>query len=301
MAGKILITGIDGFIGTHLRHHAESLGYEVCGISPCEHEDSRILTVDIRNRQACCEALQALAPNYIVHLAAISFVPHGNIDDIYAINVVGSENVLQAAALLPDLRGMFLASSAAVYGHAGSEPIKESGALSPVNHYGISKLAMEQVAGIWQDQLPPLVIGRLFNCTGAGQNPKFLVPKLVQHFAERQETIELGNINVIRDFSDVHFTVAAMLQLLMNSEHAGVYNLCSGQGWSLKQILNQLSELADYKPKIHCNQALVRAGDIPVLLGDGERLRQALPNLEVIPLTETLRDMYEYQLLAINA
>ncbi|MCL5796631.1 MAG: NAD-dependent epimerase/dehydratase family protein [Gammaproteobacteria bacterium] len=146
------------------------------------------LSVNLLDREALTRAVVDCAPDAIIHLAAISFVPNSTGEAVYTTNVIGTENLLQAA-LGCDVRParVILASSSHVYGQNPNP--QETDCPSPINHYGISKLAMEHLAHTYSDRLN-IVITRPFTYTGVGQPGHYLIPKLVQHFRDRSPTIE---------------------------------------------------------------------------------------------------------------
>ena len=168
-------------------------------------------------------------PNYVVHLAAISFVGHGNADDFYRVNVVGTVNLLEALLKLEKKpTKVLIASSANVYGNCEISPISESQQPLPVNHYAMSKLAMELMARTYLSRLP-IFFTRPFNYIGLGQAESFVIPKLISHFTKKAEVIELGNLNVEREFNDVRFVCDAYLRLLDVAKPGESYNICSGK------------------------------------------------------------------------
>ncbi len=139
----------------------------------------------------------------------------------------------------------------------------------------------------------PIVIVRPFNYTGRGQDERFLLPKMVAHFRRRAPTIELGQLAIARDFSDVR-TVAACYRGLLDAGQPGqVYNICSGHSVSLQAALDMLAEIAGYRIEVQVNPAFVRANDVLTLAGDNTRLRAAVGDIAPVPLATTLRWMYE--------
>lgn len=274
----VLITGADGFTGVYLRKRLEKAGVFVVA-----------LNADLRDKGAIVSQLQARTIDYVVHLAAISFVPNGSDLDVYAVNLFGTQNLLEALSeTQKSLKKVIVASSANVYGRKQISHLDESECPEPVNHYGISKLAMEHMAVQFRDRFPVLIT-RPFNYTGIGQAEHFLVPKMVSSFIRRSESIELGNIDIARDFSDVRWIVEAYYELLRSPIHEGVFNLCSAHAVSLRSILETLESLSAHTLRIETNPAFVRANEIAVLHGDNEKLFAALPDLmKPISIEETL-------------
>lgn len=290
---RALITGLRGFTGHYLAQTLESAGYEVFGTA---HDTlpakSRVLKVDLCDREQVLSAVAAIQPDIVAHLAGISFVAHGDVAAIYQVNVIGTRNLLEAlTGLTKQPRTVLLASSSNIYGNAPVEVLNESILPAPANDYAVSKLAMEYMARLWMDRLP-IVITRPFNYTGIGQAPQFLLPKIVSHFQRRDRVIELGNIDVERDFSDVRTIAQIYTTLLQKSPVGEIFNVCSGQVYSLKEVLVMMAEIAGYAIEIHVNPAFVRANEVKRLQGDSGKLRQAIGAFEVIPLRETLQWMY---------
>jgi nucleoside-diphosphate-sugar epimerase len=146
----------------------------------------------------------------------------------------------------------------------------------------------------WRDALP-IVISRPFNYTGVGQSRSFLLPKLVDHFARRLAQVELGNIDVYRDFSDVRTVANAYARLLAAGDAGEVYNVCSGVTYSIQDILLLLADLAGYSIEVHVNPAFVRANEVKRLVGSNRKLSTAIGGLQPIPLADTLQWMYRAQ------
>lgn len=290
---RALITGLGGFTGHYLAQALEKVGYEVFGTGHGnEPAGSSVFTVDLCDREQAHRVVAEVQPDVVAHLAAISFVAHGDVEAIYRVNVIGTRNLLEALAGLPQRpRAVLLASSANIYGNAPVEVIGESVLPTPANDYAVSKLAMEYMARLWMDRLS-IVITRPFNYSGVGQAPQFLLPKIVAHFQRKEKVIELGNIDVERDFSDVR-TIAGIYAALLQKSPAGeVFNVCSGQVYSLKEVLAIMADIAGYAIEVRVNPAFVRANEVKRLQGDAGKLRQAIGDFENIPLRETLRWMY---------
>lgn len=294
-APRALITGLRGFTGFYVAQALAGDGYEVYGTAHgSELAGDRVYHVDLCDPTALQRVIDTVQPQVVAHLAAISFVAHGDADAIYRVNVIGTRNLLAALASLDEKpQAVLLASSANIYGNAQVALIDESVQPAPANDYAVSKLAMEYVARLWMDQLP-IVIARPFNYTGVGQAPNFLLPKIVGHFQRGEKRIELGNIEVERDFSDVRMVAQAYARLLRKVPAGEVYNVCSGVTWSLKAVLAQMAEIAGYEIEVHVNPTFVRASEVQRLQGDCGKLKQAIGAFEHISLQETLRWMYAH-------
>jgi len=292
---RALITGIRGFTGHYLAQALEGAGYKVFGIA---HEttpaSSGVFAVDLCDREQVRSMVAAVQPDVVAHLAAISFVAHGDVEAIYRVNIIGTRHLLEALAGLSTCpRAVLLASSANIYGNAHVQEIDEAVPPAPANDYAVSKLAMEYMAHLWMDRLP-IVITRPFNYTGVGQTSQFLLPKIVGHFQRGERVIELGNIDVERDFSDVRMIAHAYAALLQKAPAGEVFNVCSGQVYALKEVLRMMAEIGGYEIEVRVNPAFVRANEVKRLQGDAGKLRRAIGDFETIPLQETLRWMYAH-------
>ncbi|KVK77468.1 GDP-mannose 4,6 dehydratase [Burkholderia cepacia] len=292
-APRALITGLGGFTGDYLAQSLRAAGYRVFGTAHgAEVAGSDMYRVDLCDRAELAKVVADVQPDVVAHLAAIAFVAHGDADAMYRTNVVGTRNLLEALSSLEKRpRAVLLASSANIYGNAAVEIIDEAVEPSPANDYAVSKLAMEYMARLWQDKLP-IVVARPFNYTGVGQSPQFLLPKIVGHFQRGERVIELGNIDVERDFSDVRRVVDAYRRLLQLAPAGGVFNVCSGRATSLKAVIAMMEQIAGYTIEVRVNPAFVRANEVRRLQGDGSRLQAVVGPLEDISLESTLRWMF---------
>lgn len=251
------------------------------------------LQADLLQPEALQHEAAQVRPEAVVHLAAISFVGHTDTEAFYRVNVQGTLNLLDALATLDAKpQRVLVASSANVYGNCTQSPICETQCPAPVNHYASSKLVMEHLVRTRLEDLP-VFFTRPFNYTGVGQSPSFVIPKLVQHFAARKPTIELGNLAVEREFNDVRFVCNAYLQLLEWAIPGQTYNVCTGLTYTLQQVIDMLAELTGHALQVQINPAFVRTSEIGRLCGDPAKLQTCTGALQNIDLRDTLSWMLE--------
>jgi nucleoside-diphosphate-sugar epimerase len=292
----VLITGINGFTGHYLAKELCASGYNVVGLSSTKVGQSLSnvnYLCNMLDRKKLLDILTQVKPDVVVHLAAIAFVAHDDVDAIYRTNVVGTRNLLEAiikSCHMP--RSILLASSANIYGNALVDPIDEMVHAAPVNDYAVSKLSMEYMARLWVDQLP-ITLVRPFNYTGVGQSLNFLIPKIVHHFKRCAPILELGNLDIVRDFSDVRSVVQRYRLLIESKTEGEVFNICSGQGHSLLDILQMMCEISGHNPEIKVNPAFVRINEVHRLIGSSEKLESVIGKVPVIPLKNTLQWMFD--------
>ena len=272
--------------------------FEVSGTSLLESSSSEFNTYacNLLDLDRIKAVVSTVRPHVVFHLAAIAFVADGDTDTMYRTNILGTRNLLSslaAAARIP--RAVLLASSSNIYGNTNIEVLHEAVSPSPANDYAVTKLAMECMARLWVDRIP-LTFVRPFNYTGVGQSSLFLVPKIVDHFRRKAPYIELGNLDVIRDFSDVRTVVQCYRRLIevgANKELRGeAFNICSGIGHSLQDILRMMRGIAGHELEVRVNPAFVRSHEVKKLVGTRAKLETAVGPVPDIALDETLRWMY---------
>jgi nucleoside-diphosphate-sugar epimerase len=288
---KILVTGGSGFTGQNFIKQASLLGHIVISID-----------ADLLDKVALRQSINALEFDAVIHLAALSFVGHEDKSDFYSVNVLGTMNLLEAIESVDNsqLKSIVLASSAHVYGNKSSLPIAEGHDVSPNSHYATSKLAMEIMSKTYLDRLPILFV-RPFNYTGPGQNLNFVIPKIVDHFSRQEKTINLGNLDVEREYNDIRFVCDAYLALIEYGRIGDTYNLCTGSTFTLRHILDSLTEITKHHLDVRVCDKLVRTNDIKRLCGDPDKLLavflKAGLSLQKYPLEDTLKSMLrEYPL-----
>lgn len=295
---RILVTGVNGFTGRHLTALLAEQGHEVIGIS---HSAIRMpikglaasYIGDLTDAYALKDILATVQPDKVAHLAAIAFVSHGVVEDIYRTNVVGTRNLLEAIRGIGGVEAVLLASSANIYGNRVSGAIDETVTPDPINDYAVSKLAMEFVARLYQDALP-IIIARPFNYTGVGQATNFVIPKIVDHVRRRAITIELGNLDVARDFSDVRDVVLAYSMLLADRTAVGqIFNICSGEAHSLRDVIAMIRNISGHDFEVTVNPSFIRQNEVKMLWGDRSKIEIIAGKGPTHMLHDTLRWMID--------
>jgi GDP-6-deoxy-D-talose 4-dehydrogenase len=290
---KIFITGISGFVGKILHKVLEKRGEEIYGLD-IKGNGSNIFQVDITNQDQVTKCITNVSPDFIFHLAAVSRVDLNNPREIFNSNLNGTINLLSAAIKLKKLPRFLFVSSSQVYGIVDKlkQPISEDVRVNPVNMYGASKAAGENVALAFHYEYDlPVVIARPFNHTGRGQALNFIVAKLVQAFKEKKSEIKLGNIQVNRDFLDIRDVVDAYLKIMDNFRSNEVYNISSEKFIRIQEIISLLKEITGHDPKIVTDNVLLRKNEIEYAFGDSSKIKKQLNWTPKYSLTDTLKWM----------
>lgn len=286
-----LITGINGFTGKYVAAELEAAGYAVYGTGIGASDSPRYFQVDLLDKFGLAKVVSEVQPTVVVHLAAIAFVGHGDVDAFYQVNLIGTHNLLEVLTQhAGKLTSVLLASSANVYGNNIEGILCETTPTNPANDYAVSKLAMEYMSKLWLDKLP-LFIVRPFNYTGVGQTENFLLAKIVAHYNRHAPYIELGNLDVWRDFSDVRAVARIYKRLLEVNPKGQTINVCSGKTHSLREVLTMVKNISGYEVEVRINPAFVRANDVKSLCGDATRLQSLIGIRDSPSLEDTLRWM----------
>lgn len=295
VTGRALVTGLRGFTGQYVATELVEAGYDVfgSGAAPAD-SDKHYFQADIGDTDSLKRVVALVRPSVVVHLAAKAFVAHDDVNSFYQVNLIGTRNLLESlAALDSPPECVLLASSANVYGNTAGGMLSEAMPANPANDYAVSKLAMEQMARLWLPKLP-LVITRPFNYTGVGQSKDFVISKIADHFRRRAEIIELGNLDVWREFNDVRAVAKAYRCLLAVRPIGETVNVCSGVTHSLREVINLAQELTRHQIQVKVNPAFVRANEVHSLCGDPALLRTLIGEWQPPPLEDTLRWMLNF-------
>ena len=275
----VLVTGISGFIGPRLARHLLEKGDRVSGTYLVDHPvfpeagEVGLFEADLQDASALERVVREAAPDAIVHLAGLSHVGESwkRMPDYFRVNVLGTENLLAAAAGRP----VVIASSAEVYGLVPDpeQPITESRMVDPRTPYALTKAASERLA-----LLRGAVVARAFNLVGPGQSPKFALPTFAEQLAaigrgEREPVLRVGNLSARRDFVHVDDGAEAFRLLAEKGKRGGIYNIASGRDFTIGEALERLMGISGVKATIRPDPERMRPVDLPLLLGDARPLR----------------------------
>jgi GDP-4-dehydro-6-deoxy-D-mannose reductase len=309
---RLLVTGIAGFVGGHLVEYlrAERPDVEVCGLSrPHGRALSgaaagvRLLEADLNDWVSVDAALREVRPDRILHLAGQSSVHQSWLDPggTLRTNVLGLVNLLDALrkrSLTPDV---LVVGSAEEYGfvEARNLPVREDTPLLPGNPYAVSKAAQGLLAVEYARASGlRLVRTRTFHHTGPGRGEAFAESSFARQIAEieaglRPAVLQVGNLEAVRDFTDVRDVVRAYWALFERGEAGAVYNVCSGQGRRIQDLLDILVRGSKSAVEVRVDPERLRPSDLPVLVGDPRKLFEATGWELRIPLERSLHDLLQ--------
>lgn len=309
---NLLITGVNGFAGGHLlRALAEDAAggrrLSITGIglgalpnppgAPLAYHDGDLTDVPFVSR-----VVGEARPNQVIHLAALTFgQPTGPADQRFLdVNVQGTR-VLMETLLAAGLRPRVLvASSSAVYGAAGDDPITEDTPLRPQTLYAASKACQELIARTFHAAHElPVIVTRAFNHTGPGEHPHFAASTFARQIVAAESgrgeaVIRVGNLDAYRDFTDVRDIVRGYLAVLAQGSAGEIYNVCSGRATRIGDLLELLVGMARRRVEVAVDPARLAPADVPYQRGSHERLTAATGWRPAIPLATTLADLLDY-------
>ncbi len=286
MSKKIVITGGAGFIGSAVIKELQAHQHDIYVIDNLSFgnrdfiaiDDDHFFEEDIRDREKMMELMGAIQPQWIIHLAAIHFIPYCNQHPFESanINIQGTINVLDAAKQVTGLEKVFFASTAAVY-PIYDDAVTETHAVGPLDIYGLSKLAGERLSNEFHlDSGISTVICRFFNAFGPNETNPHLIPEIQDQINAGQRTIHLGNLTPKRDF--IHtYDMARAVRLLMEKETItkDTFNLGRGIEYSVTEIVEAFERQLGEKITVEVDPARVRKTDRMHLLADVSKLKEA--------------------------
>ncbi|WP_187670752.1 GDP-mannose 4,6-dehydratase [Zestomonas carbonaria] len=293
MSRKLFVTGLTGFVGLHLRQAHALSGEKWELLNPGRFDLLRPEMVEA--------ALAEELPDAVIHLAGQTFVPEAFRDPVRTVqvNVLGTLNLLQALKRR-GFSGTFLyVSSGDVYGQVGEAdlPIVETQPPQPRNPYAVSKVSAELLCQQWSYVEPwRIIVARPFNHIGAGQGESFVVANMARQLVRVRQglqvpRLEVGDIDVTRDFLDVEDVVAAYLLLLEEGRNGEIYNVCSGQERKVRDLIAEMARLAGVEVEIVQDPARLRRAEQRRVVGSSDKLQKETGWKPGISITETLQRM----------
>jgi len=315
---KILITGISGFVGGHFVHYLTTNHnvFEIHGISRSKPAWDFVNTpagllnghyfhqADLNDIPKIKSLIVEIQPDYILHLAAQSSVAESWKSPVFSFmnNTNIFLNIIDTVRLNDNAARVLSIGSSEQYGIVSEKdlPISEDSPQSPENPYAVARVAQEQLARIYAKGYNlDICCTRSFNHCGPGQTDRFVVSAIVKQFVKiahglQDPVIHIGNGAIVRDFVDVHDVVEAYNLLLTKGKKGEVYNICSGQGRAIRDIVTMLSNMFDIHVQVHQEQSQIRPIDNPRIVGSFQKIQRDLGWRPTIPFEQSLQSMYEY-------
>lgn len=313
MVGVALITGISGFVGSHLAEFLLKSGLEVHGMirwrsrtENIEHIRAKLhlIEADMRDAHSIQNAIDETLPDYIFHLAAQSFVPtswHAP-GETLSTNIVGNANLLEAVRKSNCNPIIQIAGSSEEYGmvYPNEVPIKETNPLRPMSPYGVSKVAQDLLSRQYHMSYGlKVVVTRAFNHTGPKRGEVFVTSNFSKQIAEiekglKEPIIAVGNLRAKRDFSDVRDIVKAYWLAVTKGEYGAVYNICSEKAITIQSVLDLLLSMTNKDVEVKQDPSRMRPSDVEVLQGDCSKFKKQTGWNPEIPFERTMMDLLDY-------
>lgn len=294
---KILITGISGFVGPHLKQELELHTHSVFGIDRSSN-DASIFSCDLTKEDDVRGVIERTQPDWIVHLAALTSVVDSwkNPEMYTTINSLMTKNIYEAVQKKSANSKILLTSSSDVYGPRPRYPITEDATPHPQNPYAQSKLAQEKVAHDYSSTAT--IISRAFNHTGPGTSESLVVGSFAKQIAlceqNKQKFISVGNLEASRDFLDVRDVIRAYRFLIEKGSPGEIYNICSGTPRKIQWILDTLLSLSNKQIEVKEDPEKMRPSDVPEFYGSSEKIKNITGWSPTIPFEQTLEDTLNY-------
>jgi GDP-4-dehydro-6-deoxy-D-mannose reductase len=311
---KILITGISGFVGSHLADFLLTQGgHKIFGTIKWRSRLDNLQSIlskislhecDIKDAFALRTVLTEIQPEYIFHLAAQSYVPFSWRAPVESMNtnVIGEVNLMETVKDLKLRTRIHVAGSSEEYGMVlpSEIPITEDNPLRPLSPYGVSKVAQDLLGyQYFKSYQLHVVRTRAFNHTGPRRGDVFVTSNFAKQIVEiekglREPVIKVGNLDAVRDFLDVRDVARAYFLALEKGKAGEVYNIASGKGYKIKEVLDKLIALSKVKVKVTQDPQRLRPSDVELLIGSADKFKAATGWQPQIPFDTTLRDLLEY-------
>jgi len=313
---KYLITGFSGFVSKHFLDflerneiNASVLGIDLClpsfGRKDYGHVKWSFQKIDLLDKDGIENLIYEFQPEYILHLASFSSVSFSWKNPVlsYQHNINIFLNLLEAVRKL-NIEGKILSvGSSEEYGNVDKDqlPLKEESPLNPISPYAVARVSQEMLSKVYVDGFGmDIVMTRSFNHIGPGQKDIFVISSFARQIVglkkdkPRKNEIRTGDISVIRDFIDVRDVVRAYYLLLQKGKNGEIYNICSGRGFSLSEIINKMAQIAGVNVIPRLDKRLIRPKDNKIIIGSNEKVKRDIGWDMKISLEKSLEDILEY-------
>lgn len=312
---RCIITGVSGFVGKNYLGYLNENAFksEILGIDvktpEIKNEDYEHLKInfekaDLKDKDRLCKLIYNFRPDFIIHLASYSSVSGSwkNPNTSFLNNVNIFLNLIESVRMIGNKCRILSVGSSEEYGFVKIEdlPLKESNQLNPSSPFGVARVTQELLSRIYTDVYGlDIVITRSFNHIGPGQNENFAVASFAKQLVDARknqlnEFVSAGDVTIVRDFIDVRDVVRAYHKLLLNGKKGEVYNVCSGYGVSLKNIIQMICEILEISIPIRNDLKLKRPKDNPVIIGSNEKIKKETDWTTEFSLERSLQDVVKY-------
>ena len=299
---KYLITGVMGFVGRYFveylwQNDPDAKIYGV-DIAPMCDMDIKYQSLNLMDTAQVDKVIKKVKPDNIVHLAAMSSVAQSWAEPTKCLmnNMCAFLNIADSVRNNGINSRILSVGSSEEYG-VYDMPIKESFALNPLSPYSVARVSQEYMSKLYVDKFGmDIVMTRSFNHIGPRQNTRFVIPSFIEQLVniskgKSENKMMVGNIDVVRDFTDVRDVVDAYYRIIKNAPNRSVYNVCSGRGVKLRDIIDTTSKNLGIKPNIVIDPSRVRANEIPSVVGDNTKLKTELGWKQKYNLQQTITDI----------
>lgn len=296
---NVLLTGGAGFVGKYVQK-----------IIPCKHLADEQGTINICDKKRVHEMIASDVPDLVIHLAAQSFVPASfeNPKSTFDTNFIGTYNLLESLDKAGFIGRFLYISSSDVYGLVPEtkQPIDELRLLRPRSPYAVSKVAAESLCFQWSQTGPfECIIARPFNHIGPGQDERFVVSNFAKQLVEiqagmRKPVLQVGDIDVSRDFTDVRDVVVAYQKLLASGKNSEIYNICTGTERKIRDLITMMVSELGVEIEIVQDAKRFRRSEQRTVCGDITKLSNELNWVPKITIKQSIRDILKYWKTKIN-
>ena len=309
---KVLVTGADGFVGQWLVHALLGAGHSVTGavrdgrampgrLTPAELSAVRWVPLDLQDHASVDQVAQEPS-DWVVHLAAVASSVEAGRDPghAWAVNAAGTARLVESLAGGADARRVVVVSTSEVYGAGEPRPRRETDQVNPGSPYAASKAAAE-IASLEAGRRTGLavMVARPFPHTGPGQSTTYVAPAFLDRIRLAQRTgavaVKTGNLDPIRELLDVRDVVEAYVALLERGRSGEIYNVARGAGIAIGELFERIAEVAGVRVLPEPDPSLLRANDVPHLVGDPTKITSETGWTASRPLAQTLRDLVDAQ------